>query len=135
MQKLVNDQNKSKRQSFFGVAIAGWDHQNYLTGDKLQQDIFKWLSPPDPWKNHHIACESRHRGSAEWFIQGNTFAEWKASESPSSSLWIHGKRPSIPNSYAFKETEMFHFRSWSGKKRILVRQTFDISISGTHRVG
>ena len=124
----MNDQNKSKRQSFFGVAIAGWDHRNCLAGDKLQQDIVKWLSPPDYLKNHHIACESRHSGSAEWFIQGNTFAEWKSSEAPSSTLWIHGKRPSIPNSYAFAETKIFLFRSWSREKRILVRQTFDLSI-------
>ncbi|KAF8462657.1 hypothetical protein DFH94DRAFT_659177, partial [Russula ochroleuca] len=72
MQQLASDQNKSKR-------------------DNLHKDIFKWLSPPDPWKNHHLACKSRHRRSAAWFVQGNTFSEWKASEAPSSILWVHGK--------------------------------------------
>jgi hypothetical protein len=92
MQQLASGSNKSKRQSFVHVAIADWDHQICLAGDSLEQDIFRWLSPPDPWKNHHIACKSRHRGSAEWFVQSNTFSEWKASEAPSSLLWVHGKR-------------------------------------------
>lgn len=29
-------------------------------------------------------------GSAEWFIHGNTFPEWKTTTG--SLLWIHGKR-------------------------------------------
>ena len=101
MQQVASDLNKSKRQSFFKVAIADCDHGDYLAGDSLQQDIFRWLSPPDPWKNHHIACKSRHGGSAAWFIQGNTFSEWKASEALSPLLWVHGKRQLMPSSYAF----------------------------------
>jgi hypothetical protein len=115
MQQLASDQTKSKRQSSFNVAISDWDHRDCLAGDKLQQDVFRWLSPPDPWKNHHIACNSRHRGSAEWFIQGNTFLEWKASEAPSSSLWIHGKRPLISISYAFQRLKFFVFVAGAGK--------------------
>ena len=87
----------------------------FLAGDKLQQDIINWLSPPDPWKNHHISRDSRHPESAVWFIQGNTFSEWKASEVPSSSLWIHGKRPFISSSYAFSETENFFIVAGAGK--------------------
>ncbi|KAF8483910.1 hypothetical protein DFH94DRAFT_843426, partial [Russula ochroleuca] len=64
---------------------------NKLKRDSLQKDIFRWLSPPDPWKNHHIACKSRHTESAAWFIQGNTFSEWKAFEVRSPLLWVHGK--------------------------------------------
>jgi hypothetical protein len=114
---------------FFDVVIADWDHRDCLAGDNLQQAIFRWLSPPDPLKNHQIACKSRHRGSAEWFIQGDTFSEWKASDAPSSLLWVYGKRPLIPSSFSFAETELFRFRSGRGKKRFLVRQTFDISAS------
>ncbi|KAF8471608.1 hypothetical protein DFH94DRAFT_655887 [Russula ochroleuca] len=72
MQQLASDQNKSKR-------------------DNLYKDIFKWLSPPDPWKNHNLACKSRHHESASWFIQGDTFKEWKTSEATGSLLWAHGK--------------------------------------------
>ena len=92
MQQLTSDLNKSKRQSFFNDVITDWDHRDYLAGDNVQRDIFRWLSPPDPWENHHIACNSRHHGSAAWFIQGNTFSKWKASEAGSSLLWVHGKR-------------------------------------------
>ena len=59
----------------------------------MQQDFRNWLSPPDPFKNHNLAQESYHSGTAAWFIHGNTFAEWKFS-GPSSLLWIHGKRMS-----------------------------------------
>ncbi|KAN0105744.1 hypothetical protein V8E52_010703 [Russula decolorans] len=72
MHRVASDLNKAKR-------------------DSLQKDLFGWLSPPDPWKNHHAACISRHRGTAEWFIQGNTFSEWRTSEVPGSLLWVHGK--------------------------------------------
>jgi hypothetical protein len=62
------------------------------TGDKLQQDVRNWLSPPDPWKNHNLARESRHCGTGTWWVEGDTYAEWKSSGA-SSLLWIHGKRP------------------------------------------
>ena len=116
MQKLASDLNKSKRQSFSNVAIPDWDHRDILVlGDSLQQDITRWLSPPDPWKNHHIARDSQHRGSAAWFIQGNTFLEWKASKAPTSCLWIHGKRASMSSSYAYTETECFLVVAGAGK--------------------
>jgi hypothetical protein len=120
MQQLATDQNKSKRESFFDVVITDWDHRDFWAGDDLQQNIFRWLSPPDPLKNHQIACKSRHRGSAEWFIRGDTFSEWKTSEEPSSLLWVHGKRLYMSNSFAFAEAELFRFRSGRGKKRFLV---------------
>ncbi len=114
MHQVASDLNKSKREPFCDVVIADWDHRDCLAGDNLQQDIFKWLSPPDPWKNHRIAGELRHRGSAEWFIRGKTFSEWKASEVRGSTLWVHGKRASMPRSRAFAGTEICHFRSGGG---------------------
>ncbi len=65
-----------------------------LTGDELQQNMQRWLSPPDPWKNHSIARESQHSGTATWWIHGETFSKWKSS-GPSSLLWLHGKRTSF----------------------------------------
>jgi hypothetical protein len=135
MQQLASDLNKSKRQSNFNVVIADWDHhRDYFAGDGLQQDIFRWLSPPDPSKSHHIVCKSRHPGSAKWFIWGNTFSEWKTSKTPSALLWIHGKRPLILSSYAFLETE-YTFRSGCRKKRFLVCQTSGILLLGAYHVG
>ena len=109
MQQLASDLNKPKRQSFFTIAIVDWDHRDCLAGENLRKDISNWLSPPDPWKNHHIACESRHRKSAAWFIESEMFSKWKASEAPSSLLWVHGKRPLMPSSYTLAETDFFFF--------------------------
>ena len=86
---------KLKRQLFPGIAMSSRNNADCLAGDKLQQDICGWLSPPDPWKNHNIARELHQTGTSEWFIQGCTFSEWKSS-GPSSVLWIHGKRELRP---------------------------------------
>ena len=125
MHQVASDLNKAKREPFFDVMVADWDHRDFPTGDSLQKDIFGWLSPPDSWKNHHAACESHHRGTAEWFIQGDTFSEWKTSEVPSSLLWVHGKRLLIPSFCGSTKTKyIFWFRSWRWKKRLLVRENF-----------
>ena len=57
----------------------------------MRRNVRNWLSPPDPWKNHNLANESRHSGSGTWWIQSDAYAEWKSS-SASSLLWINGKR-------------------------------------------
>jgi hypothetical protein len=116
MHQVASDLNKAKREPFFNVVIAGWDHLDYPTGDDLQKDIFGWLSPPDPWKNQYAACESCHRGTAEWFTQGNTFSEWRTSEVSGSLLWVHGKRLLIPSFSGSTETKkMLGFAAGAGK--------------------
>jgi hypothetical protein len=62
-----------------------------LIGDALQANIRTWLSPPDPWKNHNIACGTYYKRTATWFIQGDACTEWKLS---GSLLWIRGNRAS-----------------------------------------
>jgi hypothetical protein len=117
MHQVASDLNKAKREPFFDALVVDWNHREYSTGDSLQKDIFGWLSPPDPWKNHHSACKSRHDGTAEWFIQGDTYSEWRTSEVPSSLLWVHGKRLFIPSSYGSTETKFsfFGFAAGAGK--------------------
>jgi hypothetical protein len=126
MHQVASDLNKAKREPFFDLAVADWDHRDCSTGDSLQEKILGWLSPPDPWKNHHAARKSRHRGTAEWFIHGNTFSEWRTSEVPGSLLWVHGKRLSIPRFSDSTETKLIFlsFRSGRWKKRVLVRENF-----------
>ncbi|KAH9978330.1 hypothetical protein BJV74DRAFT_141737 [Russula compacta] len=70
VQQLTSDVNKSRR-------------------DQLRRDVKGWLSPPDPWQNYNIQHDAHHDGTATWFIDGDTFTEWKSS--PCSLLWIHGK--------------------------------------------
>jgi hypothetical protein len=72
----------------------------------MEKDIQKWLSPPDPWKNYHISRELRQSGSAAWFLQGDSFSEWKRSEEPGSLLWVHGKRKLMPKFFALPETKI-----------------------------
>ena len=117
MHQVASDMNKAKREPIFDIVVADWDHRDCPTGDSLQKDIIEWLSPPDPWKNHHVACKSHHRGTAEWFIQGNTYSEWRTSEVPGSLLWVHGKRLLFPSFCGSTETEYcsFGFAAGSGK--------------------
>jgi hypothetical protein len=115
MHQIASDLNKAKREPFFDVVVAYCDHRNCRIGDSVQKDIFGWLSPPDPWKNHHTACESRHHGTAEWFIHGNTFSEWRTSEVPGSLLWVHGKRMLIPSFCGSTETYFYWFAAGAGK--------------------
>jgi hypothetical protein len=115
--------------------IVDWDDRDCLIGDNLEHDFRGWLSAPDPWKNHHLACDSRHHGSAAWFIEGSTFSEWKTSDARGSLLWIHGKRPLITSSYTSPNTEIFFFHSGGWKECSLVRQTLDIPFLVTYRVG
>ncbi|KAI0266185.1 hypothetical protein BC834DRAFT_145600 [Gloeopeniophorella convolvens] len=62
---------------------------NNINRNQLFQECTKWLSPPDPSSNHAAKREQRHEGSADWFIHGDKFSEWKVSDG--SSLWLHGK--------------------------------------------
>jgi hypothetical protein len=87
----VGQINELKRQLFSNVAATALNDREFLPGNKLQQDIFHWLSPPDPWKNHNISRELRYSETGSWFINGNTLSEWKVS-GPRTLLWIHGKR-------------------------------------------
>jgi hypothetical protein len=62
----------------------------------MQKNFRRWLSPPDPWENHNTAHKCHHNGTAEWFIRGSVFSEWKFS-STGSLLWIRGKRQYLPH--------------------------------------
>ena len=68
------------------------DGSNFFTGNQLRNSFLRWLSPPDQSTNHNVVCKSRHKGTAQWFFQGDIFKEWK---STGSFLWINGKRASL----------------------------------------
>ena len=54
-----------------------------------------------------------------WFIQGDTFSEWKWSKTK-FLLWIHGKRSLSPAFSAIAETDSFSTFSGCRKERPLV---------------
>jgi hypothetical protein len=87
MQEATENIHKMRRWFFFGQLF--YSKLNCLIGDQLQQNVRAWLSAPDPSTNHNEACGKQHLGTAEWFIEGRTFTQWKAR---GSTLWIHGKR-------------------------------------------
>ena len=89
MQKAAEQINKTSRSYSYTLPSLNVDSEVTITGDQLQKDLRIWLSPPDPSTNHNIARKSHHRGTATWFIQGDTFQEWK---STGSLFWIHGNR-------------------------------------------
>jgi hypothetical protein len=66
--------------------------RRYSVGDQQQEDLQRWLSPPDPSTNHNFVSNSRHKGTAAWFFESSALTEWKAK---GSLLWIHGKRTSF----------------------------------------
>ena len=96
----VLDQVKSSRS--LNCIHAG--HAGSITGNQLRQDLRRWLSPPDPSTDHHIACNAHHKGTATWFFEGRAYKECKSTGSE-SILWIHGKRvPLSPQCLSYSIT-------------------------------
>ncbi|KAH9031256.1 hypothetical protein EDB84DRAFT_174018 [Lactarius hengduanensis] len=74
--KMLNDMEEVKRD----VVEVKWT--------QIEQDIYKWLSPPDSYTNYNIACKAHYEGTAAWFFEDPIFKDWM---STGSLLWIHGK--------------------------------------------
>ena len=62
---------------------------SFAAGIQIEQDILRWISPPDPSVNYNIARMAYQEGTTAWFFEGSIFKEW---ESKGSILWIHGGR-------------------------------------------
>jgi hypothetical protein len=126
IQDVASDVNKLKRQSYLTFSGLYGKSNACFAGDQLQKAIKGWLSPPDPLKNHRLACASRHEATATWFVQGDMFSEWKSSQR-SSLLWIHGKRQSLLGRYAFIKTDEYLLIAGAGKSVFWYVNPFDIS--------
>ena len=100
--------------------------RRWSPGEELQEIFRKWLSPPDPWKNHNIARESQHSGTATWWIHSESFSEWKHS-SPSSLLWLHGKRQCL-RYYPFPQLMVITFAAGAGKSILWYNNLFMFSL-------
>ena len=86
---IFDDVVKVKRMPSHNRISTDCEASPVLSGNQLQESIYKWLSPPDPSTNHNVACRTYHKQTATWFFQGSIFQEWK---SAGSLLWIHGMR-------------------------------------------
>ena len=89
VQHAADDLGRVKRSWFRSHIDPGCPGSIFVSGSQLQQDLRRWLSPPDPSTNHNIACGAHHKGTADWFFEGSIFREWR---SAGSLLWVHGKR-------------------------------------------
>jgi hypothetical protein len=56
--------------------------------DQRNKEIERWLSPPDPSTNYINALEKRYEDTGLWFLQSDSFMEWKTRRN--SFLWLHG---------------------------------------------
>ena len=113
--------------------LSSWPHQRRFSadypiplGNQLRDSVHKWLSPPDPSKNHNIACGTRHKKMASWFFEGSIFQEWK---STGSLLWVHGKRSSRPLSNITPADSVLYC-SWFWQKRPLVCRFLSVPLRG-----
>ena len=84
-----------------------------VIGRQIQQDLYRWLSPPDSSINHNIARKAHYKGTASWFFQGGVFNKWRSSP---SLLWIHGKRMLLATPLSLPDpSKIFIFAAGSGK--------------------
>ena len=65
---------------------------NNLRWDEVKDAINKWLDPPDLATSLNLVRQARHKGTAQWFLHGSKFQQWKSS---GTLFWIHGMRMSI----------------------------------------
>ena len=51
--------------------------------------IVDWLSPPDPWTNHHSARQRHEPQTGTWLLRSDQYQRWKGGTV--KHLWISGK--------------------------------------------
>ncbi|KAH9971096.1 hypothetical protein BGW80DRAFT_1446595 [Lactifluus volemus] len=98
LDKLIQEEVRATAAQTLGVVSrveqntreimdGGTSHAKKEKADQIWRDLQHWLSPPDPSKNHNMACEARHDGTTTWLTQSNTFVNWQSS---GSLLWVCG---------------------------------------------
>jgi hypothetical protein len=51
--------------------------------------IKSWLSPPDPWTNHHTARSFHQAGTGTWVLDSDAYKAWLCGSN--RHLWLYGK--------------------------------------------
>ena len=116
IKQTANDVDQVKRSSSHNFISTDNAALHIISENLLRENIYKWLSPPDPSTNHNIACGTHYKKSATWFFQGSIFREWR---STSSFLWFHGKRTPSLTSHPRPSDEVL-ICSWLWQKYSLV---------------
>ena len=125
MKQTASDVDQLKRSSSPNL-LSIEPSLHIISEIQLLENIYEWLSPPDPSTNHNIACDTHHKKTAAWFFQGSIFREWK---STGSLLWIHGKRMPCPTSHPISSDDIFN-SSWLRQEHPLVSGRLGLFIIG-----
>src|SRR5258707_15109121 len=96
-----------------------------LIGNQTREKLRSWFAPPNPSVNHNTACGTQHDGTAEWFIRGSTFGEWKKN---GFLLWIRGNRMLLKHFHTFMTVNVVWFFSGVWQEYPLVRSYTTIPV-------
>ena len=88
VQQIVNNISTRDCSYCHHLIVMACTSSHTIVGERLLQDLRRWLAPPDPSTNHNIACTAQHERTAAWVFNEDIFKEW---ESSGALLWIHGK--------------------------------------------
>jgi len=84
--------------------LENWSHGVTVTVDQISYDtsqllsiaqsdeidkILEWLSPPDPWTNHHTARSFHQAGTGRWVLDNDAYRAWLGGLT--RHLWLYGK--------------------------------------------
>lgn len=84
--------------------LQNWSNDVTVTVDQISDDtqrlltiaqanevdlILLWLSPPDPWTNHHSARGVHQAGTGAWALKDDTYKAWLSGST--RHLWLYGK--------------------------------------------
>ena len=110
---MTNDVGDPNRPPTTGTITVSNNHR----WDEIKDAINKWLNPPDLTTSLNLVRQARHKGTAEWFLHGSQFEQWKSS---GTLFWIHGMRMFIFLFLTARVLSVSHLYSGSRKKHTLV---------------
>ncbi|KAH9055257.1 hypothetical protein EDB87DRAFT_1813988, partial [Lactarius vividus] len=88
LDKLTQEEARMAAAQLLKIAHNVENKITQVIDSGQQQELRRWVSPPDPSTNHNTACDASHKQTADWFFEGSKVKQWK---STGSLLWIHGK--------------------------------------------
>ncbi|KAF2236379.1 purine and uridine phosphorylase [Viridothelium virens] len=74
--------------SFQRTILGTQDAMQRLEFIHQNQQIDRWLHPPDPSTNFNKALQLRQKGTGSWLLKHPAFNKWTTK--PGSFLWLHG---------------------------------------------
>ena len=114
VQHIANEMS-SRDCEYHNLNVNTYTNSQITLGERILQDLQRWLTPPDHSTNHDIAYSSQHERTAVWVFNENIYQEW---ESSGALLWLHGKGLSLCSRVDMSPDNSSHSRL--GKEHPLV---------------